>query len=71
MDKLHPILLSAYFNKKWWPEILLTVNYLRNLSSSSVIKKTPYEVWYNEKPNLSHICIIGYISYAKKIESKH
>ena len=26
MDKLHPTLLSAHLDKKWWPEILLTVN---------------------------------------------
>lgn len=59
MDKLHPTLLSANLDKKWWPEILLTVNYLRNLSPSSVIGKTPYEAWYGEKPDLSHLCIIG------------
>lgn len=32
IDKLYPTLLSAQLDKKWWPEILLTVNYLRNLS---------------------------------------
>ena len=70
MDKLHPTLLNAYLEKKWWPEILLTVNYFRNLSPSSVIGKTLYEAWYGEKPDLSHICIIGCTAYAKKIESK-
>lgn len=55
MDKLHPTLLSAHLDKKWWPEILLAVNYLRNLSPSTVIGKTPYEAWYGEKPDLSHI----------------
>ena len=70
MDKLHLTLLSVYLDKKWWPEILLTVNYLRNLSPSSVIGKTLYEAWYGEKPDLSHIRIIGYTAYAKKIESK-
>lgn len=62
--------MSAYLNKKWWPEIVFTVNYLPNLSPSSVIGKTPYEAWYNEKPDLSHICIIDCTAYAKKIESK-
>ncbi len=70
MDKLHPTLLSANLDKKWWPEILLTVNYLRNLSSSSVIRKTPYEAWYGEKPDLSHLRIIGCTAYTKKVESK-
>lgn len=70
MDKLHPTLLSAHLDKKWWPEILLTVNYLCNLSSSLLIKKTLFKAWYNEKPDLSHICIISSTAYTKKIESK-
>lgn len=70
MDKLYPTLLSAHLDKKWWPEILLTVNYLRNLSLSSVIGKTPYEAWYGEKPDLSHIRSIGCTAYTKKIQSK-
>lgn len=71
IDKLHLILLNAHLDKKWWPKILLTVNYLHNLNSSSVIGKIPYEAWYSKKPNLSYICIIGCTAYAKKIESKH
>lgn len=70
MDKLHPTLLGAHLDKKWWPEILLTVNYLRNLSPSSVIGKTSYEAWYGEKPDLSHIRTIGCTEYTKRIESK-
>lgn len=59
IDKLHPNLLSAHLDNKWWPEILLMVNYFRNLSSSSVIKKTPCKAWFGDKPDLSHIRIIG------------
>ncbi len=70
MDKFHSILLSARLDKKWWPEILLTVNYLRNLSPSSVIGKTPYEAWYGEKPDLFHLRIIGCTAYTKKVESE-
>ncbi len=70
MDKLYPTLFSAHLDKKWWPEILLTVNHVRNLSPSSIIGKTPYEVWYGEKPDLSHLCIISCTAYTKKVESK-
>lgn len=59
-------MLAANFDMKWWPEILKTVNYLRNLSPSSVTKKTPYERWYSNKPNLSHLYIIRYIAMGKK-----
>lgn len=68
MDKLHPTLLSAKLDPKWWPEILTTVNYLRNLSPSSVINKTPNEAWYSEKPDLAHLRAIGSIAYAKKTD---
>lgn len=66
MDKLHHTLLSAHLDKKWWPEILLTVNYLRNLSPSSVIGKTPYEAWYGEKPDISRIRTIGCTAYTMR-----
>ena len=71
IDKLHPTLLSAHLDKKWWPEILLMVNYFYNLNPSSIIRKTLYKAWYSKKPNLSHICIIGCTAYTKKIEFKH
>ncbi len=70
MDKLHPTLLSAHLDKKWRPEILPTINYLCNFSLSSVIEKTPYEARYGEKPDLSHLHIIGCTAYTKKGESK-
>ncbi len=66
MDKLHPAMLAANHDKKWWPEILKTVNYLCNLSPCSVTCKTPYEEWYGDKPNLSHLRIIGCTAMAKK-----
>lgn len=56
----------ANFDKKWWPEILNTVNYLCNLSPSLVIGKPPYKKWYSDKPNLSQLCIIGCNAMAKK-----
>lgn len=68
MDKLHPTMFAANLDKKWWPEIVKTVNYLRNLSPSSVTEKTPYERWYSNKPNLSHLRIIGCTTMAKKKE---
>lgn len=69
MDKLHPTILAADFDKKWWLKILKIVNYLCNLSLSLVTEKTPYEGWYSIKPNLSHLCIIRYTAMAKKKEA--
>jgi hypothetical protein len=46
MNKLYPLIISSELLEKYWPEVLLTVNYLRNRSSSSVIGKIFYEAWY-------------------------
>ncbi len=62
-------MLAANLDKKWWPEILKTVNYLCNLSPSSATEKTPYEGWYGDEPNLSHLRIIGCTAMAKKKEA--
>ncbi|SLM34553.1 gag-pol polyprotein [Lasallia pustulata] len=70
MDKLHSTLLSSEVNKKWWPEILQAVCYLCNRSPSSVINKSPYEAWFNEKPDLSDIRTLGSMAYALKPERK-
>lgn len=62
-------MLAANLDKKWWPETLKTVNCLRNQSPSPVTGKTPYEEWYGNKPNLSHLRIIGCTAIAKKKEA--
>ena len=68
IDRLHRTLLLTKLDLKWWPEVLTTVNYLRNLSLSSVIDQTSYEEWYSEMPDLAHLCAISRIAYAKKTD---
>ena len=68
-DKLHPTLVHAQLDKKWWPEIFVVVNYLCNLSPSSVIGKTPYEPRYGTPPDLSHLRILGCKAYYKVKET--
>jgi hypothetical protein len=44
----------------FWDEFCATSTYLSNLtSSSSLNRKTPYEVWTGCLPSLSHLCKIG------------
>jgi len=40
-----------------------TVVYLKNRSLTSVVPRTPYELWHRIKPNFSHLRIIGSTAY--------
>jgi hypothetical protein len=70
MDRLHPTLVQTNINKKWWPEVLRTISYLRNRTPSTVTDITPYEAWYGDKPDIAHIRVLGSTSYALKPPSQ-
>src|SRR5205814_778714 len=40
-----------------------TVVYLKNRRPTSAVETTPYELWHGNKPNLSHLKIIGSMAY--------
>ncbi|KAL0551708.1 hypothetical protein IC582_010797 [Cucumis melo] len=49
----------------FWAEAVSTSIYLLNISpTKAVMNKTPFEVWYGKKPNVSHLRVFGCISYA-------
>ena len=68
------ILADTKLPKELWMEIASTVVYLKNRSPTSALKKiTPYEAWYKEKPDLSHLRIIGttaYVHIPKELRKK-
>lgn len=48
-----------------WAELINTAAYILNRTgSSSVQGKSPYELWYNKKPGIKHLRIIGCKCYA-------
>jgi transposase InsO family protein len=48
-----------------WDEFCATAVYLANFTVSSTTKqKTPYELWFNRAPSLSHLCEIGCRAFA-------
>lgn len=48
-----------------WAEMINTAAYILNRSGVSGVEgKSPYEVWFEKKPNLKHLRIIGSICYA-------
>ena len=71
MNKVHPILLSFSLNKSFWPEIMITANYLTMRSPNIRTIATPFEAFYHRKPILFHLRTIDSIVYAlRRIQKK-
>jgi Reverse transcriptase (RNA-dependent DNA polymerase)/Integrase core domain/GAG-pre-integrase domain len=60
LERVKAILADTGLPKELWMELASTIVYLKNRSPSrSLPGSTPYEMWYNERPELSHLRIIG------------
>ena len=60
MEKTRSLLNEAELPKSLWGEATFTAVYLTNRSPTSAVKdKTPYELWFGEKPNLSKLKVFG------------
>lgn len=54
------MLISSGLPKYLWPEAVRTATYLLNRSTNTnCVGSTPYEGWFDVKPDLSHIKIFG------------
>ena len=53
-------------HKELWGEAILVACFLTNRSPTKALhfNKTPYEMWFNKKPNLSRLQIFGSVAYA-------
>ena len=49
---------------KFWAEAVSTVVLVRNRSPTSALKgKTPYEYWFGNKPDVSHLRVFGSVCF--------
>lgn len=67
-EKARTMLLASNLGKRFWNKAVVTANYIKNRSPTSAHgeqfkNKTPAEIWYKSKPDLSHIKIFGSICY--------
>lgn len=67
-EKARTMLLASNLGKRFWNEAVVTANYIKNRSPTSAFgeqfkNKTPAEIWYKSKPDLSHIKVFGSICY--------
>lgn len=60
VERARCMLFDAGLDKRFWAEAVNTAVYLRNRSPASGLQNmTPFELWTNKKPDLSHIRIFG------------
>ena len=59
MERVRAMLTSSGLPTNMWSELLQAANYLRNRSPTKGRPKTPVEMLFNYKPDLSHVRVIG------------
>ena len=65
LGKARAMRLSCNAPAEFWDEFCATSAYLTNFTASTSIGgKTPYELWFGEKPSLSHLREIGCRAFA-------
>lgn len=74
-EKALSMLLAAGLERKFWNEAIMTANYLKNRCPTSAFgkqfaSKTPAELWFDKKPDLSNIRIFGSTCYNHILSEK-
>ena len=71
MDIGRCLLREARIHRRYWPEIMTAVAYLKNRTIANTIEnKTPYEIFFSRKPNVKHLKIYGSRVFARIPEVK-
>lgn len=59
-EKMRALLFESKLPEHFWSEAILTSTYLTNRSSTVTLKgKTPFEMWYGRKPDISNLRVFG------------
>lgn len=66
MESARAMLCHAGLPNHYWAEAVGTAAYLKNRVVTSAIKecRTPFERWYERKPDVSHLRVFGCVAYA-------
>lgn len=71
MDRARCLLLEAKLEKCYWPECIYTAAYLGNrLLTNTQEKKTPYEIFFKIRPDISNLHIYGSIAFIRIPEER-
>ena len=64
MGKVRPMLTDSGLPKTLWAEAVAAASYVRNRSPVSKRDKTPWELFFGQKPDVSHLRTFGARVYA-------
>ena len=72
VESVRSMIAQARLPKMYWAGAISTAVYVRNRMSATAIKgnTTPYERWYERKPNVSHFRVFGCTAFAHVPDSK-
>ena len=71
MDMARCLLREANVHKRFWPEIIYAETYLKNRTLTNTIeRKTPYEIFFNNRPDVKHLRLCGSRVFVRKPEQK-
>ena len=72
MESARSMIEHAGLSKRYWAHAIDTAVHIMNRCVTSAIPDgtTPYERWYEEKPDLSHLKVFGCIAYAHVPEAR-
>ena len=71
MDMARCLLTEANVHKRFWPEIICATTYLKNRTLTNTIeRKTPYEIFFNKRPDVKHLRLYGSRVFIRKPEQK-
>ena len=59
MDRVRAMLQGSGLGKELWAEAAVTASYIRNRSPASKRDKTPWELFYGKRPDVSGMRIFG------------
>ena len=59
LERTHATLSSADLSLKYWPYIAEAIGHLRMFTPHSRLEMTPYQAWFGDIPDLSHLRILG------------
>ncbi|GAX86663.1 hypothetical protein CEUSTIGMA_g14071.t1 [Chlamydomonas eustigma] len=63
VERVRSMLHNSQVSKNLWAEAVVTANRIRNCSPTTGHTKTPWELFYNVKPDVSNMRIFGSIAY--------
>ena len=64
MEVARSMISHAKLNSRYWGEAVATATYVRNCTVTTATGIIPYERWYNKKPDISNLKVLGCIAYA-------